>query len=542
MRSFINERESIVSDALDGVILAGGGRLERYPVDHSARVVVRSDWDRNRVAVVSGGGSGHEPSHAGLVGKGLLTAAVCGDVFASPSVDAVLSTILSVTGDAGCLLVIKNYTGDRLNFGLAAEKAKALGLKVETIVVADDVAIPDAQQPRGLAGTLFVHKLAGYLSEQDASLEKIYSAVLSMNPAIRSIGVSRDTCTVPGNERSSRLTDEQVEIGLGIHGEPGVELGSFDCARDLMVNIVARLEKALGKTEDQYAVLFNNLGGLSGLECSILIAEFMKSPIGHSIAMTAGPSSAMTALDMPGFSISLVPLTDELKHALSYRVDAPGWPLFSHFAEPSPFQPAVLPEQITFTPSDNADVRSLLSTMASQCLAMESDINALDAKVGDGDTGSTFAGAARTVLDEMDKLPLNNVAELFKALSAIKTRSMGGSSGVLFAILFEAAGKHYSDSGELGQALMSGLESVKRYGGAAKGDRTMIDALEPAIQLLIENKSLTEVAHAARVGADSTADMARAGAGRSAYLESHSLLGVKDPGAEAIARLLESII
>jgi len=129
-------------------------------------VVARGDWDKSRVAVISGGGSGHEPAHAGFVGKGMLTAAVCGDLFASPSVDAVLNAIVAVTGDRGCLLIVKNYTGDRLNFGLAAEKAKRYGLKVEMVIVADDIALPDNKQPRGIAGTALVHKIAGYAAEQ----------------------------------------------------------------------------------------------------------------------------------------------------------------------------------------------------------------------------------------------------------------------------------------------------------------------------------------------------------------------------------------
>lgn len=161
MRSFFNERDTLVSEAIDGLIAASGGRVTRLDASSHARVVLRTGWDKSKVAVVSGGGSGHEPSHAGLVGKGLLTAAVCGDVFASPSVDAVLAAIVAVTGPAGCLLIVKNYTGDRLNFGLATERAKAMGLDVDTVIVADDIALPEARQPRGVAGTIFVHRPAG---------------------------------------------------------------------------------------------------------------------------------------------------------------------------------------------------------------------------------------------------------------------------------------------------------------------------------------------------------------------------------------------
>ncbi|MEY2956204.1 MAG: hypothetical protein RL123_932, partial [Pseudomonadota bacterium] len=165
MKQFMNTRETLVTEAIDGMLRLGAGRLARLDGFPHIKVVVRTDWDRSKVALVSGGGSGHEPSHAGFVGRGMLTAAVCGEVFASPSVDAVLAGILAVTGKAGCLLIVKNYTGDRLNFGLAAERARARGLKVAMVIVDDDVALPDLPQARGVAGTLFVHKTAGALAE-----------------------------------------------------------------------------------------------------------------------------------------------------------------------------------------------------------------------------------------------------------------------------------------------------------------------------------------------------------------------------------------
>ena len=193
MKNFFNAKEDIVSDAIDGLILSRGGELRRFDHASHARVVVRADWDKSKVAIISGGGSGHEPAHAGLVGAGLLTAAVCGEIYASPSVDAVLSAILEVSGPKGCLLIIKNYTVDRLNFGLTAEKAKALGHTVEMVIVGDDIAIPNAKQPRGLAGTVFVHKVAGQLSEEGADLSAVLTAAQAVSDGLRTIGVARDT-------------------------------------------------------------------------------------------------------------------------------------------------------------------------------------------------------------------------------------------------------------------------------------------------------------------------------------------------------------
>ena len=143
MNQFVNSKENLVTEAIDGLLSASGGKLSRLDGFPHIKVVMRSDWDKSKVALISGGGSGHEPAHAGFVGKGMLTAAVCGEVFASPSVDAVLAGILAVSGEAGCLLIVKNYTGDRLNFGLAAERARAFGVKVEMVVVNDDIALPD---------------------------------------------------------------------------------------------------------------------------------------------------------------------------------------------------------------------------------------------------------------------------------------------------------------------------------------------------------------------------------------------------------------
>jgi dihydroxyacetone kinase len=230
-------------------------RLDGFP---HTKVVLRSDWQGSKVALVSGGGSGHEPSHAGFVGKGMLTAAVCGDVFASPSVDAVLAGILAVTGDEGCLLIVKNYTGDRLNFGLAAERARAHGKKVEMVIVDDDIALPELPQARGLAGTLFVHKIAGALAEEGADLDKVAASARRVIKGIRSIGMSLSTCTVPGSPRENRIPEGKAELGLGIHGEPGVQQVPFDGARGAIDAVAEKL--ASGQNGLPLVALLRNLG------------------------------------------------------------------------------------------------------------------------------------------------------------------------------------------------------------------------------------------------------------------------------------------
>lgn len=280
MTQFMNKKEDIVTEAIDGVIMASGGKLARLNGYPHIRVVVRKDWDKSRVAIISGGGSGHEPAHAGFVGQGMLTAAICGDVFASPSVDAVLAGILAVTGPAGCLLVVKNYTGDRLNFGLAAERARAFGLKVNMAIVNDDIALPDLPQARGVAGTLFVHKIAGHLAETGADLEKVTAAAERVIRATRSIGMSLDTCTVPGSPKEDRIAPGMAELGLGIHGEAGAEQVIFDNAAQAMAAVAAKLAPVMG--QGPHVALLNNLGGASVLEMAVLSYELARSAMGGS--------------------------------------------------------------------------------------------------------------------------------------------------------------------------------------------------------------------------------------------------------------------
>ncbi|MCG6884684.1 MAG: dihydroxyacetone kinase subunit DhaK, partial [Silicimonas sp.] len=214
MAQFVNAKDDLVKEAIDGLLACSGGKLARLDGYPHIKVVCRADWDRSRVALISGGGSGHEPAHAGFVGPGMLTAAVCGEVFASPSVDAVLAGILAVTGDAGCLLIVKNYTGDRLNFGLAAERARALGKRVEMVVVDDDIALPDLPQPRGVAGTLFVHKIAGAMAERGDTLDAVADAARRVIASVASIGKSLDTCTIPGSPKENRIPSGKAELGL----------------------------------------------------------------------------------------------------------------------------------------------------------------------------------------------------------------------------------------------------------------------------------------------------------------------------------------
>ncbi|MBY0294497.1 MAG: dihydroxyacetone kinase subunit DhaK, partial [Methylobacterium sp.] len=456
MAQFINARDTVVTDAIEGLLAASGGRLARLDGFPDIRVVLRADPEPDRVAVVSGGGSGHEPAHAGLVGPGLLSAAVCGDVFASPSVDAVLAGILAVTGPAGCLLVVKNYAGDRLNFGLAAERARAAGLRVETVLVADDVALPQATQPRGIAGTLFVHKVAGHAAASGAPLEAVADLARRTAGAARSLGIAVSTATLPGSEPSRRLAGGQAELGLGIHGEPGIERIALPPARDLARLMAERLAPALDGAE-RLALLVNNLGAATALEMQVLTRAVLDTDLGRRVRLLLGPGPAMTALDMHGASLSFLPLDDAREAALLAPVAVPAWPRAEVVAAATvrPL-PAGLSGE-TFTPSRDPAVARRIAAAARALVAAEDALNALDARVGDGDTGTTFAGAARAVLAGLDGLPQAEAPALARALAWRIGRAAGGSSGVLASIFFSAAGSALAAGADWPAALAEGV-------------------------------------------------------------------------------------
>ncbi len=542
-RFFFNDRKQLVNDAIEGVIISSRFRnLTRLDIDPAIRVVVRNDWDKSKVAIISGGGSGHEPAHVGFVGKGMLTAAVCGDLFASPSVDAVLNAIVAVTGDRGCLLIVKNYTGDRLNFGLAAEKAKKHGLKVEMVIVGDDISLPDNKQPRGIAGTALVHKIAGYAAEKGRSLSDVKAIAQEACDSIASIGVAMQTCNLPGSdEEEGRIKGGHVELGLGIHGEPGASTVDTQNSKEIITALVKPLRKKTGK-EAKLAVLVNNLGGVSSLEMALLTKELAHSALKDQLEYLIGPAPLVSALDMKGFSLSAIVLNDKFIKALQADVETAGWqplvklqgmPLQKHKVLSKSGQPKA---------SENEAVKALVASVTKTLIDQESHLNALDAKVGDGDTGSTFAEGARDIaqLNDKGKLPLNDTAALLELVGERLATVMGGSSGVLMSIFFTAAGQKVSEKKPLPESLLFGLEQMKRYGGADLGDRTLIDALQPALEAL-QSKDLKAAAKAAAKGADDTAKMQKANAGRSSYVNSDSLDGVKDPGAVAVAEVFKNL-
>ncbi|MDI2089787.1 dihydroxyacetone kinase subunit DhaK [Commensalibacter oyaizuii] len=542
---FFNDRTTLVNDAIEGTLItAPHHNLAKLDTDPSMRIVIRKDWDKKKVAVVSGGGAGHEPTHIGFVGKGMLTAAVCGDLFASPSVDAVLTAITAVTGEAGCLLIIKNYTGDRLNFGLAAEKAKQLGYKVEIVFVKDDISLPDNKQPRGIAGTVFVHKMAGYAAESGLSLAEVKKFVDHANQHVCSLGVAMSGCHLPQAQADSkRIPEGSIELGLGIHGEPGATTVNTQNSREVIDLMVSKLKDHV-PAQSKIAVMINNLGGVSVTEMSILAKELNHSALAPHISWIVGPALVVTALDMKGFSLSTLVLDDKIEQALIAPTEASSWI--------SPVKPEkmtiasvkTVETKVQYTPSDDAVVDKVVDVVTQTLSDLEDELNDLDAKVGDGDTGATFAAGARGIaaLLKAKDLPLADLSKLCLVIGERLAVVMGGSSGVLMSIFFTATGQKLGEGQNLAEGLLFGLKQMKHYGGADLGDRTMIDALQPALEAFKQSGSLQSAMQAADEGAKNTAKSAKANAGRSSYLNSDSLVGNADPGAVAVARVFAALL
>ena len=327
MKKIINNPDFVVEDMLKGMVLAHPEYLRQLD---NADVLVRVNSPiKEKVALVSGGGSGHEPAHGGYVGTGMLDAAIAGAVFTSPTPDQVYEAIKAVDSGSGVLLVIKNYTGDVMNFEMAKEMAEMEGIKVSTVVVNDDVAVENSTYTagrRGIAGTVFVHKIAGAKAETLASLEEVTAVAEKVIANVRSMGMALSSCIVPAAGKANfTLGDNEVEIGMGIHGEPGThreELKSADEITEHMLNkILADINLDNG---DEVAVMINGLASTPLMELYIVnkkVNELLTSR-GIKVHRTF-VGEFMTSLEMAGFSISVLKLDEELKDLLDAKADTP---------------------------------------------------------------------------------------------------------------------------------------------------------------------------------------------------------------------------
>ncbi|HCV79163.1 MAG TPA: dihydroxyacetone kinase subunit DhaK, partial [Pseudomonas sp.] len=331
MKKLINSPTTVVRELLEGLVSLDPGLALLAEEQVILRQPLAAAGGRP-VAVISGGGSGHEPAHAGYVGEGMLTAAVAGDVFTSPSVDAVLAAIRAAAGPAGALLVVKNYTGDRLNFGLAAELARSEGIPVETVLVADDAALRHTVAPerrRGIAGTVLIHKLAGAAAAAGRPLGEVAALARAASAELRSMGVALGACTVPAvGHPGFQLADDEVEWGLGIHGEQGVERGPRLGADATVARLLDTLIEDGGYPKGtRLALLVNGLGATPPLELA-LVARAALSQLRERglVVERAWTGTFLSALDMPGCSLSLLPVDEACLALLDAPTQARAWP------------------------------------------------------------------------------------------------------------------------------------------------------------------------------------------------------------------------
>ncbi|KFK36094.1 hypothetical protein AALP_AA4G076600 [Arabis alpina] len=572
-KKFINNPNDVVIEFIEGLVETYPGLqyLDGLP---EVKVILRSDVSAanyDKVAVISGGGSGHEPAQAGFVGEGMLTAAICGDVFASPPVDSILAAIRAVTGPKGCLLVVTNYTGDRLNFGLAAEEAKTEGFKVETVIVGDDCALPPPRGiagRRGLAGTILVHKVAGAAAAAGLSLAEVAVEAKHASEVVGTMGVALSVCALPGQATSDRLGPEKMELGLGVHGEPGaavVDIQPVDVVvSHVLQQILSPETNYVPITRGNSVVLMvNGLGGTPPMELMIAAGKAVpKLQLEFGLAVDrVYTGSFMSSLDMAGFSISIMKADQSILQRLDAPTKAPSWPVGTEGSRPpakipvplAPFQSTKNKESLSRPQELSPQGRLLeaaIETAATVVINLKDSLNEWDGKVGDGDCGSTMCRGATAILEDMrNYYPLNDAAETVSEIGSSIRRVMGGTSGIIYSLLCKAAYAELKANGQTeispkrwSEALKSSVLAIGKYGGASAGYRTMLDALIPASKVLEEKlnagedsiSAFVQSAEAATTGAESTIQM-QAQAGRSSYVSAENLASIPDPGAMAAA-------
>lgn len=571
-KKLINHPNDVVTEFIEGLVETYPGLqyLDGFP---EVKVVLRADVSGakyDKVAVISGGGSGHEPAHAGFVGEGMLTAAVCGDVFTSPPVDSILAGIRAVTGPMGCLLIVKNYTGDRLNFGLAAEQAKSEGYKIETVIVGDDCGLPPPRGiagRRGLAGTILVHKVAGAAAAAGLPLADVVAEAKHASEMVGTMGVALSVCTLPGQVTSDRLGPGKMELGLGIHGEPGAavtDLLSVDMVVSHVLKQILSLETNYVPITrgNRVVLMINGLGATPLMELMIAAGKAVpRLQLEHGLAVDkVYTGSFMTSLDMSGFSISIMKADQAILLRLDATTKAPYWPVGVDGNRPPAQIPVPVPPSHSFKGEESLSrpqqlcqegyiLEAAIEAAANAVIKLKDSLNEWDSKVGDGDCGLTMFRGATAILEDMKYYPLNDVAETVNEIGSSIRRVMGGTSGILYVIFCKAAyaqlkaqRQSVSLAKQWADALGSAVAAVSKYGGASVGYRTMLDALIPASSLLDERLNAGDdpctafvlSSEAAVAGAESTIHM-QAQAGRSSYVSGEILGSVPDPGAMAAA-------
>ncbi len=501
-KKLINTAETAVSDCLRGLAALNP---DVSLLEGHENVTLRSDLGpgcdlQGKVALVCGGGAGHEPSQAGFVCRGMLAAAVSGAVFASPPMSSVLACLRAVWSSAkpsGILVVVTNYTGDRINFGLALERAKAEGIKCEMVVVADDCALASKDRStgrRGLVGTVLVHKIGGAMADAGSSLEEIVGFLRKVLPLMGTIGLGLGPCCPPGSRPLFQLDGDQAELGLGIHGEAGTQKIRLSSARrcvramlDHMTDAELQTKLDLPAAGSDVVVLVNNLGGTSNLELGVVVKEVLEQ-LGErkQRVRRAYAGSFMTSLEMAGVSVTVLRCdsadnaTSKILACLDHPVSCIHWPRVPDRVESFSGTPAtiripevgrrVAPEEAAEEGGKFSDREQRISDDAilRACQALKSGeavLNRFDTGSGDGDCGTTLSRGADGLLAGLSPGGggggLTSAAAVFADASRVAEEEMGGSAGAVCSILFAATsaavGKRDSGS-SLPMAIFQGLQ------------------------------------------------------------------------------------
>lgn len=517
MKKIINTPDILVREMCHGMVLAHTELefQEKYKIIH------RKEKKQNKVSLISGGGSGHEPAHGGFVGEGMLDAAVCGDVFASPSQIQVYQAIREMATDEGVLLIIKNYSGDIMNFRNAAYLAEEDGILVDYIKVDDDIAVQDSLYTvgrRGVAGTVFVHKIAGASAERGDSLAEVKRIAEKTVKNVKSLGFAFSSCTVPAKGTPTfRLDDNEMEYGVGIHGEPGIEKCSIMTADQLAGKMVESICKELDIWEHKIdkirrvGLLINGFGATPLMELYLLNSSV--NTILHKRGITIAVNlvgNYMTSIDMEGASISIIQLDDELESLLKEYCDTPAYkvnhdkvmkerkyyPLSEPICNKDSVQYQLETKEEYGVLGDEFSLNNmiyLIDVMSESIIKNEVQFCDLDSHAGDGDFGMSVAKGFRQLKAEWKELISvedGDISQFLNACSLIIMEHCGGASGPIWGSAFRAASKSVvgkktltiSEFAEMLQAAVKGIQVTgeRSFGrGAEVGDKTLIDALVP---------------------------------------------------------------
>ncbi|TGJ84730.1 hypothetical protein E0Z10_g4010 [Xylaria hypoxylon] len=570
-------------NSLDGLVNKGLRGLIAYnpalALDEQNRVVYNTEHDGSTVSIISGGGSGHEPAWSGYVGTNMLAASVAGDVFASPSTKQILAGIGAVPSDKGTILVVTNYTGDCLHFGLAAEKANAKGQKCRMIICGDDVSVGKNGTlvgRRGLAGQIGVLKVMGGASGAGGSLDQVYDLGVSFSQQIVSIAVTLDHCHVPGRTEHAQSGADEIEIGTGPHNEPGYKkLSPVPSPEDLVKTILTYLmdesDPLRGyvnfNTGDETILLVSNFGGMSYLEMGALVNEILEQLDANWKMTPVRVVSGFleTSLNAPAFSVSVVNITaaakncsysaDEIKGYFDARTDTHWESMAGSQARRRPrkeqfVQPPVAPrhsiDDATDLKIDPAQLDRMLRTACDRLIEAEPDLTRWDTVMGDGDCGETLKQGALYLLEALNAGVASNgsvgavLQELEEILEGKMGGTLGGILGIFFVSLRAALVENFAlskDEGGIPKLWATGariaLENLARYTPAKVGDRTVMDTLIPFAEGLAVNGIFDEGVDAAVAGAEKTKTL-KPRLGRATYVgagqdTSHDL--PPDPGA-----------